>query len=149
MTSIATSYLGQNGSRITAHTFHIFRVIGLSWGESTGHRWIPSQRPAMRSFAVFSDRRLKKRLSKQHRPRWFEMQSWSLWRHCKVVVGYYGMHIGVYSNGCLLTTLMHMWLWSITHTRLTHWDRGTHIFVSKHNSTNFNRRKWLKFSFGN
>ena len=42
----------------------------------------PSQRPVTRSFVVFFDLRLNKRLSKQSRRRWFETQSSSLWRHC-------------------------------------------------------------------
>ena len=42
--------------------------------------WFPSKRPVTRSFDVFFDRRLNKRLSKQSRCRWFETPSRSLWR---------------------------------------------------------------------
>ena len=42
----------------------------------------PSQRPVTRSFDVFFDLRLNKRLSTQSRRRWFEMPSRPLWRHC-------------------------------------------------------------------
>ena len=42
----------------------------------------PSQRPVARSFDVFFDLRLNKRLSKQSRRLWFETQSRSLWRYC-------------------------------------------------------------------
>ena len=42
----------------------------------------PTQRPVMRSFDVFSDLRLNKRLSKQSICRWFETPLRSLWRHC-------------------------------------------------------------------
>ena len=49
--------------------------------EITGPRWIPSQRPATRSFDVFFDLRLNKRLSEQSICRSFEMPSRSLWRH--------------------------------------------------------------------
>ena len=45
-------------------------------------RWIPTQRPVTRSFDVFCDLRLNKRLSKQLWGWWFETPSWSLWRHC-------------------------------------------------------------------
>ena len=45
------------------------------------HRWFPSQRPVARSFDVFSDLRLNKRLSKQSRRQWFEIPSRLLWRH--------------------------------------------------------------------
>ena len=44
----------------------------------------PSQRPVTRSFDVFFDLRLNKRLSKQSRRWWFETPLRSLWRHCNV-----------------------------------------------------------------
>ena len=47
-------------------------------------RWFPSKRPVTRSFDVFFDLRLNKRLSKQSRHRWFETPSRSLWRHWNV-----------------------------------------------------------------
>ena len=43
----------------------------------------PSQRPVTRSFDVYFDLRLNKRLSKQIRRRWCETPSYTLWRHCK------------------------------------------------------------------
>ena len=42
----------------------------------------PSQRLLTRSFDVYFDLQLNKRLSKQSRRRWFETPSRSLWRHC-------------------------------------------------------------------
>ena len=48
-----------------------FRVTGPLWGEST------------RSFHVFFDLRLNKRLHKQLRRRWFRAH---LWRHCNVFI---------------------------------------------------------------
>ena len=42
----------------------------------------PLQRPVPRGFDIFFDLRLKKRLSKHSRRRWFETPSVSLWRHC-------------------------------------------------------------------
>ena len=44
---------------------NIFRITGPLCREITGHRWIPSQRSVTRSFGVFFDLRLNKRLSKQ------------------------------------------------------------------------------------
>ena len=44
----------------------------------------PSQRPVTRSFAIFFDLCLNKRLSKQSWGWWFETPSCSLWRHCNV-----------------------------------------------------------------
>ena len=45
----------------------------------------PAQRPVTRSFDVFFDLRLNKRLSKQSWGWWFETLSCPLWRHCNVV----------------------------------------------------------------
>ena len=42
----------------------------------------PAQRPVTRSFDVFFNVRLNKRLSKQSRGWWLETPSRSLWRHC-------------------------------------------------------------------
>ena len=44
----------------------------------------PSQRPVTRSFDVFFDQRLKKRLSKQSWDWWLKTPPRSLWRHCNV-----------------------------------------------------------------
>ena len=49
--------------------------------EFTGPGEFPTQRPVTRSFDVFFDLRLNKRLSKQSWGWWFETLSWSLWRH--------------------------------------------------------------------
>ena len=51
------------------------------WAFVRGNHW--SQRPVTRSFDVFFDLRLNKRLSKQSWRRWFETPSCSFWRHCK------------------------------------------------------------------
>ena len=44
-------------------------------------RWIPRTKATARSFDVFFDLRLNKRLRKQPWGWWFETLSWSLWRH--------------------------------------------------------------------
>ena len=44
----------------------------------------PTQMPVTRSFDVFFDLHLNKRLSKQSWGWWFETASRSLWRHCNV-----------------------------------------------------------------
>ena len=59
----------------------IFHVTGPLWGEFTV---FPSQRPVTRSFDVFFDLRLNRRLSKPSRRRWFETPSRSLWDQCNV-----------------------------------------------------------------
>ena len=61
-------------------------LLALSEGNSPVTGEFPAQRPVTRSFDVFFDLRLNKRLSKPPRRQSFEMSSCSLWRHC------YDMH---------------------------------------------------------
>ena len=49
----------------------------------------PAQRPVTRSFDVFFDLRLNKRLSEQQWRCWFETLLRSLWRNCKENPGYH------------------------------------------------------------
>ena len=67
---------------MTSSNGNIFRETGPLCGEFTGPGEFPTQRPVTRSFEVFFDLRLNKRLSKQPWGWWFETLSWSLWRHC-------------------------------------------------------------------
>ena len=57
-------------------------LLALCEGNTPVTGGFPSQRPVTRSFGVFYDLRLNKRLSKQSRRRWFWTSSRSLWRHC-------------------------------------------------------------------
>ena len=59
-----------------------FALLALCTGNSPVTGEFPSQRPVTRSFDVFFDLRLNKRLSKQSWGRWFETPSRSVWRHC-------------------------------------------------------------------
>ena len=52
-------------SMMTSSNGNIFRVTGPLCGELTGPDEFPAQRPVTRSFDVFFDLRLNKRLSKQ------------------------------------------------------------------------------------
>ena len=67
---------------MTSSNGNIFRVTDPLCGEFTGPGEFPTQRPVTRSFDVFFDPRLNKRLSKQPWGWWFETPPWSLWRHC-------------------------------------------------------------------
>ena len=67
---------------MTSSNGTIFRVTGPLCGEFTGPGEFPAQRPVTRSFDVFFDLRLNKRLSKQPWGWWFESPPWSLRRHC-------------------------------------------------------------------
>ena len=72
---------------MTSSNGNIFRVISPLCGEFTGPGEFPTQRPVTRSFDVFFELRLSKRLSKQPWGWWFETPSWSLWRHCNAIRG--------------------------------------------------------------
>ena len=62
------------------HQMEPFSVLlALCAGNSPVTGEVPSQRPVTRSFDVFFDLRLNKRLSKQSGRRWIETP---LWRHC-------------------------------------------------------------------
>ena len=63
----------------------------------------PAQRPVTRSFGVFFDLRLNKRLSKQSWGWWFEMLSRPLWRHCNVKSI---IHLTWHDGGCLCSVCM-------------------------------------------
>ena len=63
-------------------------LLALCAGNSPVTSEFPVQRPATRSFDVFFDLHLHKRLSKQSWGWWFEMPSLSLWRHSNGLVTY-------------------------------------------------------------
>ena len=69
-------------------------------------RWIPTQRPVTRSFDVFFDLRLNKRLCKQPWGWWFETPSWSLWRQCNVRNSDWLVVSWIHSDCSNSTTLM-------------------------------------------
>ena len=76
---------------ITLHENHddvikgnTFRVTGHLCGESPVTGEFPAQRAATRSFDVFFDLRLNKRLNEQSWGSWSETPSCPLWRHCNV-----------------------------------------------------------------
>ena len=76
-----TWVLCNTGYMMTSSNGNIFRVTGPLCGEFTGPGKFPTQRPVTRSFDVFFDLRLNKRLSKQSWGWWSETPSSSLWRH--------------------------------------------------------------------
>ena len=79
---VATTVCSLSSGMMTSSNGNIFRVTGPLCGEFTGPGEFPAQRPVTRSFDVFFDLRLNKRLSKQPWGWWFETPSWSLWRQC-------------------------------------------------------------------
>ena len=67
-------------------------LLALCAGNSPVTGEFPSQRPVTRSFDVFFDLCLNKRLSKQSWGWWSETPSSSLWRHCNVDSCYSRFH---------------------------------------------------------
>ena len=63
-------------------------LLALCAGNSPVSGEFPTQRPVTRSFDVFFDLCLNKRLSKQSWCWWFETLSSPLWRHCNVTPSY-------------------------------------------------------------
>ena len=66
---------------MTSWIGNIFRVTGHCAGNPPIPNEFPAQKPVARSFDVFFDLRLNKRLSKQSRGWWFETPPLPLWRH--------------------------------------------------------------------
>ena len=91
---------------MTSSNGNLFRVTGPLCGEFTGPGEFPTQRPVTRSFDVFFDMRLNKRLSKHPWGWWFETLPCPLWRHCKNPWAYcmqysvVDIHITVASTEC-------------------------------------------------
>ena len=71
---------------MTSSNENIFCVTGHFAGISPVTGEFPAQRPVTRSFNVFFDLRLNKRLSKQSRGWWFGTQPCPLWRHCNNMI---------------------------------------------------------------
>ena len=71
---------------MTSSNGNIFRLTGHLCGEFTVPGDFPAQRPVTRSFNVFFELRLNKRLSKQSRGWWFETLLRPLWRHCNAII---------------------------------------------------------------
>ena len=83
-----------NISMMTSSHGNIFRLTDPLCGEFTGPGEFPTQGPVTRSFDVFFDLRLNKRLSKQPWGWWFETPAWSLWHHqCNVCDNYSCTHV--------------------------------------------------------
>ena len=70
------------GVMMTSSKGNISALLTIYAGNSPVPGEFPAQRPVTRSFGVFFDMRLNKRLSKQSRGWWFETPSRSLSRQC-------------------------------------------------------------------
>ena len=79
---------------MTSSNGDISALLALCAGNSPVTGEFPSQRPVTRSFDVFFDLRLNKRLIKQSRRGWFETPSHPLWRYCNDIA----QRISVYNT---------------------------------------------------
>ena len=99
---------------MTSSNGNMFRITGFCAGNSpvtAGIHRFPSHRRVTRSFDVFFDLRLNKRLSEQSRRRWVETPSRSLWRHCNVMSNSDPMiRAAVGSFGVQPVTLVQFWM---------------------------------------
>ena len=88
---------------VTPWNRNIFRTTGHLCAKFAGQRWIPRTKASERSFDVFLDLRLNKRLSKQWQGWWFKTPSRPLWRHCN---GNYTYHrLAIIKTGSSPATL--------------------------------------------
>ena len=78
---INITVMNRHTSMMTPSNGNIFQVTGHLCGEFTGPGEFPTKRPVTRSFDVFFDLRLNKRLSKEWWGWWFETLSRPLWLH--------------------------------------------------------------------
>ena len=131
---------------MTSSNGNFFRVTGHLCGEL-----FPTQRPVTRSFDVYYDLRLNKRLSKQSWGWWFETPSHPLWRHRN------DNYISALTHDMLSKTCIQFaWFFSSILVRLsflvTSWDlfkvprnrfcvTGAHITVWKFLVHNSNSKK--------
>ena len=67
---------------MTSSNENIFALLAICAGNSPVISEFPTQRPVTRSFGVFFDLRLNKRMGKQSWGWWLETPSFPLWRHC-------------------------------------------------------------------
>ena len=82
--------------------------LALCAGNSPVAGEFPSQRPVTRSFYVFFDLCLKKRLSKQSWGWWFETPSRSLWCHCN---GHNNTHYIIFDSSIGRPFRSPLWRW--------------------------------------
>ena len=74
-------------SMMTSSNGNISTLLAICAGNSPVTGEFPARMPVTRSFDVFFDQRLYKRLSKQWWGWWFETPSRPLWCHCNVCIG--------------------------------------------------------------
>ena len=118
-------YISHSWRRHQMDTF--FALLALCEGNSPVTGEFPSQTPVTRSFDVFFDLRLNKRLSKQSWGWCFETPSRSLWHHCNVK-----MTLATFKRKSVEIHQLYRWLSLLSNTESfkRHLeDSGIHIFA--------------------
>ena len=116
---MASSYTKTGNILMTSSNGSISALLALCAGNSPVTGEFPAQRPVTRSFDVFFDLRLNKRLRKQSRGWWSETPSRSVWRYCNDINN-------VWSYSSLLgERWQRSWEWAdetVTSTYFAHYD---------------------------
>ena len=125
---------------MTHHQMETFSaLLALFAGNSPITGDVPPQRPVTRGFDVFLDLRMKKRLVKHSRRRWFETSSHSLWCHCNIIWPCHANDVLYNTTYIWLVSLfMHFMLIMM----LTHWGRDKMDAISQ--TTLSNAFLWMK-----
>ena len=86
-------------------------LLAICAGNSSVTDEFSAQRPVTRSFDVFFDLLLNKRMSKQWWGLWFETPSHPLWRHCNDVLSTFcGVHY--FEADCYAQPIAVLYLWN-------------------------------------
>ena len=115
------------------HQMETFSVLlAIYAGNSPVPGEFPAQRPVTRSFDVFFDLRLNKRLSKHSWGWWFATLSRPLWRHCNVLptCSLFDDPVPVWHRTLYLWFLGGRWLPGLS--RWLGWDAGAWGWLPKH-----------------
>ena len=96
-------------------------LLAFCVGNSPVTGEFPAQRPVTRSFDIFLDLRLNKRMNKQWWGWWFEAQSCPLWRHPNAQCWYMLVKVSVDQYGVLAA--------HITTMKLCKGNAQVHSFV--------------------
>ena len=126
-----SSFQGENAVwwwRLQMETFSA--LLAICAGNSPVPGEFPAQRPVTRSFNVFFDLRLNKRLSKQSRGWWLETPSRPLWRHRNMLPRF-----AIWSVNVLFVGLDYLTLnFSHNTCKMTNGLESTIIFCTYHAS---------------
>ena len=100
-------------------------LLDICAGNSPVPGEFPAQRPVTRSFDIFFDLRLNKRLSKQSWGWWFETLSRPLWRHRN---DFYENMVSILYTVCTNISFQPIWIWN--HPNMTSVKRDDFSFKS-------------------